>query len=274
MRNLFHPLSSTSRRSQEMVEQIEEAIYRGDLTPGDRLPAEHELARRFASSRASVREALRTLEALGLITIRQGATGGCFINQVDHRIVSDSLARAIRLGQVSLDDLTEVRVALEPYVAQLAAERAAANDLERMAEALALAERDLASRRAAKFSHLDFHALVADAAHNPALSIIMHSLKQSLIESFSNVPLGEESMASTIRFHQRIYDAIARRDPEGARKIMFEHVLDMQGWGNQQPPLDVRRSAEDETVTRRRATMGSERVAPARGALRAKEGGS
>lgn len=231
MANLFQPLQAPFRRPQEIVGQIEEAIYRGLLVPGDRLPAEYELARQFASSRSSVREALRTLEALGLISIRQGAAGGCFINQLDHRIVSDSLARAIRLGLVSLDDHTEVRVALEPFVAQLAAERATAEDLERMAGALELARRDLSARRAAKFSHLDFHLLVADAAHNPAISIIMHSFRHSLIASFASVPVDEESMTSAIRYHERIYAAVAEHDGARARAIMAEHVLAVREWG-------------------------------------------
>ncbi|MBI3091343.1 MAG: FadR family transcriptional regulator [Candidatus Tectomicrobia bacterium] len=231
MANLFQPLHAPFRRPQEIVGQIEGAIYRGLLAPGDRLPAEYELARQFASSRSSVREALRTLEALGLISIRQGAAGGCFINHPDHRVVGDSLARAIRLGIVSLDDHTEVRVALEPYVARLAAERATAEDLERMAGALDLARRDLAARRAAKFSHLDFHLLVADAAHNPAISIIMHSFKHSLIASFADVPVDEESMTAAIRYHERIYDALAQHDGDRARAIMAEHILDVREWG-------------------------------------------
>src|SRR5713226_9898171 len=93
----------TRRLSDEIVRQIKEAMFTGKLRAGDKLPTERELAERFETSRASVREALRSLEHEGLIRIKKGAVGGIFIADVDHRPVAKSFQTLLRLRKVSIN---------------------------------------------------------------------------------------------------------------------------------------------------------------------------
>src|SRR5438094_846059 len=102
------------RVSAEILRQLKSAILAGRLKSGDRLPSEKQLAEQFQSSRGSVREAIRTLEQAGLLVVRRGAGGGAVVADGDLRHVTDSLFTLIRLGSVSIHDLTEGRVILEP----------------------------------------------------------------------------------------------------------------------------------------------------------------
>src|SRR5207237_2497580 len=116
----------TRRLSDEIVRQIKDALFAGKLRAGDRLPTERELAQRFETSRASVREALRALEPEGLIRVKKGVVGGIFIADGDNGPVARSSETLLHLRKVSIQQIAEVRLTLEPHAARLAAQRAAA----------------------------------------------------------------------------------------------------------------------------------------------------
>src|SRR5437867_8671979 len=102
------------RVSEAIVHRIKEQITKGRLVAGHKLPAEREMARRFKTSRVSVREAYRSLEELGLLRIRRGAEGGAFVATVDHEPVRRSLSLVLHLGKTSHKQLTEARMLIEP----------------------------------------------------------------------------------------------------------------------------------------------------------------
>src|SRR3989304_4981646 len=95
------------RASQEIVHQLRQAIYLGRLCPGDKLPPERELARQFESSRVTVREAIRSLELAGLVSVKRGSGGGAFIADVDLRPLKESFSTLLRLHKVTISHLTE-----------------------------------------------------------------------------------------------------------------------------------------------------------------------
>lgn len=104
----------------------------GKLRSGQKLPAEREMARKYKTSRVSVREAYRSLEELGLLVIRRGADGGAFIAEPDHNPVQRSLSMVLQLGGTSHQEMTEARLMIEPPIARLAARRATATDIDRL----------------------------------------------------------------------------------------------------------------------------------------------
>src|SRR2546427_2252666 len=115
----------SGRVSETIARRIKKQISDGALVPGEKLPAERHMAQRYRTSRVSVREAYRSLEELGLLTIRRGAEGGAFIADIDHRPVMRSLSLMLRLGKTSNDEITEARLLIEPPIARLADPRAA-----------------------------------------------------------------------------------------------------------------------------------------------------
>ena len=125
------------RVSETIARRIQRAISTGKLEPGEKLPAERDLAKKLSVSRVSVREAYRSLAELGLLSVKRGAEGGAFISDVDHQPVTRSLSLMLRLGRTSHEELTEARVLLEPPIARLAALRANAEDIRRLEELVA-----------------------------------------------------------------------------------------------------------------------------------------
>ena len=107
----------TPRVYEHIVDQIERAIFDGRLDCGDRLPPERELVRQFRASRVAVREALRTLEHRGLIDVRHGSSGGHFVRAVDTGLLRRDFTTLLRLARVSVSQLTEARLLIEPEIA-------------------------------------------------------------------------------------------------------------------------------------------------------------
>src|SRR5258708_11994537 len=110
----------TPRVYEDIVAQIERAIYEGRRARGDKLPPERQLVREFGASRVAVREALRTLEHRGLVEVRQGSAGGYFIRELDATLVVRDLSTLFRLGPVSLAQVAEPRALPQPQAARLA----------------------------------------------------------------------------------------------------------------------------------------------------------
>jgi len=119
-----------SRASEEVVDQIKEAIYSRQLLPGDRLPSERELSEQFGLSRMTIRDALRVLESTGLVEIKVGASGGAYVREPNLEMLSDSLSSFLRLKKTTLLELTEARKIIETATAELAAQRATEEDLK------------------------------------------------------------------------------------------------------------------------------------------------
>ena len=221
----------SGRVSETIVRRIKDQISKGRLVPGHKLPAEREMARQFNTSRVSVREAYRSLEDLGLLRIRRGAEGGAFIATVDHEPVRRSLSLVLHLGKTSHKQLTEARMIIEPRVAQLAALRARKEDVARLERVLAQ-EEEAAARRAGPFrpTYSKFHRSVAECARNLPLSVLMNSLADLTVDTASTLDVATRARhrLKNCRYHRLIFEAIRRRDPDGAYTIMAEHVADIQ----------------------------------------------
>ncbi|MCC7273993.1 MAG: FadR family transcriptional regulator [Alphaproteobacteria bacterium] len=211
--------------SRLVFDQIIAEIREGRLRPGDRLPSEHELVAMFEVGRSSVREALRGLVTLGLIETRPGR-GAVVALQADSPLAA--LRRDVDLEQLSrraLLDLLEVRDALESRAAALAAERATAEDIERLRRCHGAVERDVAAGRSYFRTNTDFHRAVASAARNPVLADSIRLLigqvrayRERLMRELPAMP------EQDVREHGALVDAIAAHDAERARRAMSRHI--------------------------------------------------
>src|SRR5437868_8133407 len=131
----FVPIRPT-RASSDVIAQIRRAILSGQYRPGDRLPTERDMAQQFGVSRVTVRDALRALEANGLVRVKVGGQGGPYVSAPDIALLSDSIGTHLHLHGTSFQDLAEARQALETTAAQLAAHRATADDLAALENAI------------------------------------------------------------------------------------------------------------------------------------------
>jgi GntR family transcriptional regulator, transcriptional repressor for pyruvate dehydrogenase complex len=212
------------RLSDDVSAQIQMRIASGELRSGDKLPAERELAARFGVSRGAVREALRTLERTGLVSLQAGSRGGAFIGHGNPGLIGDSVRNLYLLGSVSLDDLTEARQWLESTVARMVAARATAADLAALEANVDEAERLFkAEHYDAKIDvHIEFHNLLAQATRNPVIIMLMGAL-MAVMRDFAHA-VGGERNDLTIKARRRLLDHLRNRDAAGAAEAMAEHL--------------------------------------------------
>jgi len=222
-----YKLVRTSRLYEQIVQQIEESIVKGDLKPGDQLPAERELAQRFGVSRTAVREAVKALREKGLVEAYSGR--GTFITDGTTQAVRQSLDLMVKIGQPEgSTHLAEVRAILEPEIAALAAERIQESELATMREAVAVMDHSGQDPQVFIEADLDFHLALAEGAANPLILSLLDSIVGLLREQrlrIFQVPGGPDRGQF---HHKHILEAIEHRDPEKAREAMRAHLAQVR----------------------------------------------
>jgi GntR family transcriptional repressor for pyruvate dehydrogenase complex len=222
-----YKLVRTSRLYEQIVQQIEESIVKGDLKAGDQLPAERDLAQRFGVSRTAVREAVKALREKGLVEAYSGR--GTFITDGTTQAVRQSLDLMVKIGQPEgSTQLAEVRAILEPEIAALAAVRIQEPELATMRDAVAAMDRAGQNPEIYIEADLDFHLALAEGAANPIILSLLDSIVGLLREQrlrIFRVPGGPERGQI---HHKRILDAVERRDSEKARETMRAHLYQVR----------------------------------------------
>lgn len=213
---------------QAIADELRAAIYQGEFSPGDRLPTQRELSKKFGASHVVVREALRCLEQEGLIDIKRGYGGGNFVATPNTRPVQDSLVAMLRTGQITMEHLAEARSIYEPEVARLAALRATEEDLAKMAEVIHREEAALRAGGPQEEFTLAFHRAVAEATRNPVLVTAMKAIVNILVAEVRGLELNRLVQQSIVDFHEKIYEALLAHDPDRAYELMTTHVIDVQ----------------------------------------------
>ena len=218
------------RSSDDVVEQIRSAILSGQLKSGDRLPNERDLCVVFGVSRATLREGLRTLEALGSIEIRPGAAGGIFAAEPQADQVGAALETLLRFRHVTAQELAEFRTSFEGETAHWAALRASDEDVKRLLELveqfIALAQdADVPWRTLAEID-ISFHEAMAEAANNQVRVAIMLGIHRALHRAETAIA---DEMTLAVRRSigkelREIVAAIEERNAPLARKLMRRHV--------------------------------------------------
>ncbi|MQA97324.1 MAG: GntR family transcriptional regulator [Streptosporangiales bacterium] len=218
--DLFSPVT-VSRVSQVIVEQVRLLLRQGRLRPGDRLPSERELCERFGVSRVTVREALRVLEANGLIEIRVGARGGAFVTSPTSQQVGAGLADLLSLSPLTAAEVTEARLVFEIGIIPLIVERATADDI---AELRALNDAQQRAHDDGTYTmemSADFHIRLAAATHNAAIETLVQSFHGPLLMSLVTAKLKEPVMGKVgTREHRDFIDAVEARGVANAESIM------------------------------------------------------
>lgn len=217
----------TKRIYVRIVEQIKQLFASGDLRPGDKLPSERDLAERLQVSRASVREALSALEAMGLLEIRPGE--GAFIRQISVDSIIEPLALLLLMEKDKTWELLEVRKMMEIKAAGLAALRAAPEELERFKKILLRMESDLQRGNLGEDADWEFHFAIAEMAGNSMLLRLMNTIgdvmRQGLKAARLELYVKPGNAQLLYDQHCAICKAIEEKDSEGAQKAMREHLM-------------------------------------------------
>lgn len=220
----------TGKLSGLIADQLRSVISSGFMKPGDRLPPERELVERFEASRNSVREAIKILEASGLLEVRPGS--GAFVSATYARPMHDSLRTMLKMRRITVTDLTEARIVLEPGIVRLACEKADKKDIEALENNIREASETVRTSSSAYSENVGFHGIVAAATHNPVIEATMDTFFTILREASVEITnLSADRFAGSskaIKFHERIVKVFHERKPEKAYSLMLEHVLDIQ----------------------------------------------
>jgi GntR family transcriptional repressor for pyruvate dehydrogenase complex len=222
---MFKPVR-TKKIYEEVVEQIKQMIVDGELQPGDKLLSERELSDKLNVSRASIREAFSALEIMGIITIRPGE--GSFVRQVSFERMLEPLSFLLHVDIDDVIKLLEVRKILEVEIAALAAARATEEDIEDMRIALHSMVDEVNNGEVGDKADAAFHFAVLKAAHNPTLIKLMSAVSDLMTSTFhfSRQKIFMEGNMPMVLYdaHNSIFEAIVKKKPQQARKLMGKHL--------------------------------------------------
>lgn len=219
------------RSNQTLYGQIaniwRDRILSGEFRPGDVLPSEREIAAELDVSRIPVREAMKSLEYLGVV--RQERGKGVVVQEADLGNALKVVGPLVTtITPKILDDLFEFRLLIEPYAAEQAARYATPEELELMAEAIDRQRRAYLNHEQAEDVSFDFHYSVMFASHNEIIAIVSRFLTELQHYSRHMTLWNEERRRNAFVEHNKVYQAICTRNPETARNAMYEHLAKAQ----------------------------------------------
>jgi GntR family transcriptional regulator, transcriptional repressor for pyruvate dehydrogenase complex len=218
------------RTFEQILLQVEQAIIDGRLQPGDRLPAERDLAQTFGASRASVREALRVLEMFGVMVARRGtgADSGSVVAGSAQSGLQSALRLQAGLQRIPTRDMVEVRSVLEQHAAQKAAGRAREGLTARMRQ---IVEGMRSATDIGQFNELDteFHVELARASGNTLLPVLMEALRgtmrRAMLEGFGRLPDWQAERDYLVGEHEQMTRFIEDGDSTAAGTAVQNHVM-------------------------------------------------
>ena len=213
------------KTSDVLASELRKQILGGALAPGVSLPAERDLVTQTGLSRGSVREALRILEAEGLVTTRPGRQGGSVARMPGDESLAKYISLFVHGRGISLLSLLQTREAVEPSLAALAAQNRTADELAELVAVTERVEAAFADTPVYLAQNVNWHCAIAAASHNELLRAFMLAIssmvyKASAIEDFAT----EDVRKVVIKAHRRILDAIVAKDADTARRRMARHL--------------------------------------------------
>jgi len=220
-------LGTGSSIPEKVINEIRDALLRGDLKLGDRLPTESQLAGKFSVSRIGVREAMKMLSVMGVVEIKRG--DGTYIAKNISASVIDPFIFSLIPEKKAPEELLDLREMLEIGILEIVLKRATKDDMKKMKEAVELLEKD--SKRAEKDSeilnehNLAFHYAFAQATHNPMIVKIAQALWEIFAFTIKKSTL--KRTEESVKHHRMILEALKEKDPKKARMAIH---ISLKGW--------------------------------------------
>jgi DNA-binding FadR family transcriptional regulator len=215
------PIKKT-RVAEEVADRVRALMLDGTFPPGEPIPSERHLAERFGVSRGSIRDALRTLETIGLLETRHGQ--GTFARELSVDRLVAPLASVMAYRSDLQGELMDVRRMFEPAVARVAALRATKEDLDDLQRILDTQRQKLKTGQSAIVEDTAFHAILARSTRNRVVMSIMATLNDLLVESRTHSLEQKGRPARSMDGHEAVVAALRRQDAEGAYQAMYNHI--------------------------------------------------
>lgn len=208
--------------SDVIVTQLMKQISSGNLRPGQRLPSERELCMQFNAGRSSLREALRCLSIMGVLTARVGE--GTSVASDGSKFLSTIMEWRVITERYDVRNLMEVRLALEGLAAAGTAERATDAELGVIADLVARMQNVVGDAKRFGALDLEFHLAISRSSKNLAMMDMLTMIRSQLARVVSTVLKLPDARPLSLKEHEAIMKALLKRDPEGARKAMQVHL--------------------------------------------------
>lgn len=225
MPDIFVPIAQ-KKISEEIVDQLKSLIFAGQLKPGQRLPSERDLAKILNVSRVSLREALNTLQGMGLLEIQRG--NRTFVRPITTLSINDPLVSFSKSSSSNMMQVFELRKYLEVGSISLASERAKSHEIEKLEKVLKEMKDDLKENRLGAKADLVFHTILAEATHNQAyfhtMSTIYNLTQEELRIAWGKVFRKKEKRRQLLSQHQDIFFAVRERNPQRAAHAALKHL--------------------------------------------------
>jgi DNA-binding FadR family transcriptional regulator len=221
----------TREKPQQIADQLRAEIVKGKLSEGDSLGREPELVERFGVSRPSLREALRILEAEGLITVVRGVRGGVIVHEPDERMTARTAATLLQARNVSLADVFDARAQIEPLAARmLASMRGRRSVAAELAALIDQEEETIEDPEAFGIANAAFHERLVALAGNATLSIVAEMLNEIVVRAVTAVSSDEDVVGSLavrrrgLRSQRHLVELIDAGDADGAEEHWLAHM--------------------------------------------------
>lgn len=231
MKNKTLQIPKRIKLSDQIVSSVKSWVVLNQMQPGDRLPNERELMEQFGCSKGTVREALKSLEVQGLISIRTGPNGGAILKRVTYGRASELLRNFLHFEQPTGTEIYALRTLIEPEIAALATPRLSEEDLNTLntlVQRCEVAPETFEERIEQRIAELDFHVLLAQRCGNPMLAFmgrfINDMIRDLVIFKKSALPEQHEFSCANFAYHQQLLVAFRNRDVASARSLMYEHM--------------------------------------------------
>ncbi|MBQ6829966.1 MAG: FadR family transcriptional regulator [Clostridia bacterium] len=212
------------RLADRVADELQMLIM-NNYRPGDRLPIENELAEQFSVSRITIREAIRQLNTMGMVDVRQG--DGTFVKELTPSSFMKPMLPMLALSNADVEDVFEVRLLIECKAVEYAAQRARDEELASLRTLVKEMEDVALAGDIVAYNEADarFHNAIAQCGHNPVISVIGELINDMIKESILRSCNTPGHILTSVVYHNRICQALCERDASEAMRLMSEHLL-------------------------------------------------
>lgn len=231
------PNRKENKRTDEICDKLKAWIVERKMQPGDRLPQEADLIIEFGASKGTVREALKSMETQGLISIKTGPRGGAFISRMEEARAMELLSNLFFFKQPTINDIYQLRKKLEPELAVSVIGKLNDTDFKRLEDTISLYILPASTKGEEyqqRLAELDFHITLSNLCPNPLLGFMCNFL-QNLLKSLSLCKQIYEKPNPVLREHAlhyqiRLLQALKLKDGEIVKDIMYDHMCTAQDY--------------------------------------------
>jgi GntR family transcriptional repressor for pyruvate dehydrogenase complex len=211
------------KASDSIIRQVRELFISGQINPGDKLGTEKEIMNAFGVSKATLREACRVLEAMGIIEIRKGLSGGVFAAQVDMKTTINSIQGFLKFESVSIYDITMARYLLEPIIVRVVISKLSDIHIKKLKKIIQ--EAQTVDPKNLQVKGVSFHRYLARITENPILIIIMDFIDNLLEDMKKKAGVDNDFYDAMNDYHKNVTEYIIKGNISAAQKIIIQDIL-------------------------------------------------